>query len=98
MFYWGPVDVLLGTGGCLIGDRWMFYWGPVDLLDVVAGFSPRLRLGWMFDRQVESVPPFAPGAEVVTHLGITEEAQRQICVRRAVGAMAWRTPFLYRPV
>src|SRR6188508_1978729 len=48
----------------------------------------------MFYRQVCAISPFAPGAQVVSDLRITDKTQRQICVCGTVRSLTVGNHFL----
>src|SRR2546426_11022012 len=50
----------------------------------------------MFNRQIQSVSPLPPGAEIISHVGITDEPQREVGMGRAVGSLAMRYNVLVR--
>ena len=57
-----------------------------------------LRFRRMFDRKIQAVAPFSPRSEIISHVGISDQAQRQIGVRRAIPALAVRNHFLIRRI
>src|SRR4029453_17731651 len=55
-----------------------------------------LGLRWVLNWEILPVPPLTPGAEIVSDIRIAEKAQGEICMRRAIGALAVRNDFLVR--
>src|SRR5688572_13404800 len=60
-----------------------------------SGAAPA-ALSLLFDRQINAIPPLLPRSEIVAESWESDQPQRQIAVRRAVGALAIRHHFPVR--